>query len=149
MTIDYLNPKDMRMRMSFNEVIGPPFDGFKRMLKLPGCSYFFMVFNNTPWQHSNRKRHRKTKFNVVPSIIVSSHQIYLKVQHKCLTLNNPYTHKYIYKEFWTSYKPLVLNRQWGQNGHARWHVGWMASDLTVAIQSREWSWIEHLYSLKI
>lgn len=78
----YLTPQNIWVSMGLDEIISPPFDGFQSMLILSSILHFSAVFNHTPRQHCYGKCHWQTKFHIVTSIVVPSHQVHLKIHMK-------------------------------------------------------------------
>jgi len=63
--------------VSFDEVIGAPFDGIHTVPQLTNFLHLWPIFDHTPWQHGNGERHGQPEFHIVTCIVVSPNQIYL------------------------------------------------------------------------
>lgn len=65
--------------MRFDEVIGAPLDGFECVAQLARVYNLLPVFNDAPRQHRDGEGHREAELDVVPCIVVASHQVHLRM----------------------------------------------------------------------
>lgn len=65
------------MSVSFDEVIGAPFDGLQRVLQLPCSSDAVAVLRHAPRQHGYSESHGQAELYIIAGVVVSSDQINL------------------------------------------------------------------------